>query len=141
MSITKVSIIIPVKDGGTELVRCLAAIGSQELDREVEVVVIDSGSADASVAVAAAAGAQVIEVAPEDFNHGTTRNLGAEAASGDVLAFLSQDAEPAGLSTVRQPAARKGREADELLLAGAPELVVKMHHELILRTTTGPAPT
>ena len=50
-------------------------------------------------------------------------------------------AEPAGLSTVRQPAARKGREAGELLLAGAPELIVKLHHELILRTTTGPAPT
>ena len=96
MTITKVSIIIPVKDGGTDLVRCLAAIRSQQLDPEVEVLVIDSGSADASVPVATAAGAHVIEIASEDFNHGATRNLAAEAASGDVLAFLSQDAEPAG---------------------------------------------
>ncbi len=33
---------------------------------------IDSGRTEASVAEAAAAGAHVIEIAPEDFNHGTS---------------------------------------------------------------------
>jgi DNA-binding LacI/PurR family transcriptional regulator len=47
----------------------------------------------------------------------------------------------AGLTTVRQPAADKGREAGRLLLAGAPDEVVTLDHELILRTSTGPAPT
>ena len=50
-------------------------------------------------------------------------------------------AAPAGLTTVRQPAADKGREAGRLLLAGAPERLVTLDHELILRATTGPAPT
>ncbi len=49
-------------------------------------------------------------------------------------------AAPAGLTTVRQPAADKGREAGQLLLAGA-ERIVTLDHELILRATTGPAPT
>ena len=50
-------------------------------------------------------------------------------------------AAPAGLTTVRQAAADKGREAGRLLLAGAPERLVTLDHELILRATTGPAPT
>ena len=50
MAASKVSIIIPVKDGGNDLARCLAAIRGQASIAGVEVVVIDSGSADASVA-------------------------------------------------------------------------------------------
>ena len=39
-----ISVVIPVKNGGADLARCLAGIASQEVDEEVEVVVIDSGS-------------------------------------------------------------------------------------------------
>jgi rhamnosyltransferase len=91
-----VSIIIPVKDGGDDLIRCLAAIAEQALDSEIEVVVLDSGSTDGSVAAAARRGARVIEIPPEEFHHGATRNVGAESASGELLVFLSQDAEPVG---------------------------------------------
>jgi rhamnosyltransferase len=34
----------------------------------------------------------VHRIAPQDFNHGATRNLGASLARGDVLVFTSQDA-------------------------------------------------
>ena len=44
--------------------------------------------------IARAAGAEVIEIAPEDFGHGRTRNLGAERSSGDLICFLTQDAVP-----------------------------------------------
>ena len=91
-----VSIVIPVKDGGQDLVRCLDAIGRQEIDDELEVVVIDSGSRDGSVEVARSRGARVQEIDPSEFNHGATRNLGARQASGDILVFISQDAEPLG---------------------------------------------
>jgi rhamnosyltransferase len=87
-----ISVVIPVKDGGAELVRCLDAIARQQVDEEVEVLVVDSGSTDGSVEVARRHGARVHEIAPEEFNHGRTRNLGAELARGDVLAFTSQDA-------------------------------------------------
>ena len=91
-----VSVVIPVKNGGDDLVRCLRAIGRQRLegDGEVEVVVVDSGSRDDSVAVARASGARVHEIPPEEFNHGATRNLGVSLASGPFLVFISQDAEP-----------------------------------------------
>jgi len=89
-----ISVVIPVKDGGSELVRCLDAITSQTIDSEVEIVVVDSGSTDASVATARDFGAVVREIPPREFSHGRARNLGAALARGDVLVFISQDAYP-----------------------------------------------
>ena len=88
-----ISIVIPVKDGGEDLVACLGAIARQEVDEEFEVVVVDSGSRDGSVEVARSHGAKVQEIDPAEFNHGATRNLGARLAGGDILVFISQDAE------------------------------------------------
>lgn len=87
-----ISVVIPVKDGGEDLVRCLEAIAGQRIDEEVEVVVVDSGSVDGSVERARRLGARVHEIPSGEFNHGGTRNLGAELATGDVLVFTTQDA-------------------------------------------------
>lgn len=89
-----ISIVIPVKDGGGDLRRLLEAIATQQAPEEVEIVVVDSGSSDGSPELARSHGARVEEIAPEEFNHGATRNLGAELANGDVLVFTSQDAYP-----------------------------------------------
>lgn len=89
-----ISVVIPVKNGGGDLERCLRGISSQRIDEPVEVVVIDSGSRDGSVALARGHGAVVREIPPQEFNHGSTRNLGASLARGDVLVFISQDAYP-----------------------------------------------
>ena len=87
-----ISVLIPVKNGGTDLVRCLQAIARQRVDDEVEVVVVDSGSADGSAERARGLGARVHEISPEEFDHGGTRNLSAEIARGEVLVFTTQDA-------------------------------------------------
>lgn len=87
--------IIPVKDGGNGLRRCLDALAAQRVDEDWELVVVDSGSRDDSVELARAAGARVEMIRPEEFNHGATRNLGARLSRGDKLVFLSQDAYPA----------------------------------------------
>ena len=87
-----ISVVIPVKDGGPDLVRCLDAIGRQVVDAQVEIVVVDSGSRDGSVEVARTRGARVQEIPPAEFGHGRTRNLGAELARGEILVFTSQDA-------------------------------------------------
>jgi rhamnosyltransferase len=89
-----ISVVIPVKDGGADLARCLDALAAQAVDDEVEVVVVDSGSKDGSADLARVRGALVHEIPPAEFNHGGTRNLGASLASGDVLVFTSQDAYP-----------------------------------------------
>jgi rhamnosyltransferase len=87
-----ISVLIPVKNGGADLVRCLERIAAQRVDAEVEVVVVDSGSEDGSVEVARRAGAAVLEIPALEFDHGATRNRAAGAARGDVLVFTSQDA-------------------------------------------------
>jgi rhamnosyltransferase len=90
-----ISVVIPVRNGGTDLVRCLEAIASQQVGDEIEVVVIDSGSGDGSPETARRLGAHVHPIAPTEFHHGRTRNLGAELARGDILVFTSQDAHAA----------------------------------------------
>jgi rhamnosyltransferase len=87
-----ISVVIPVKDGGADLARCLDAIGRQQTDSRVEVVVVDSGSSDESVEIARSREAHVHEIPPSEFGHGRTRNLGASLAEGDILVFTSQDA-------------------------------------------------
>jgi DNA-binding LacI/PurR family transcriptional regulator len=44
------------------------------------------------------------------------------------------------LTTVRQPLVAKGEEAARLLLAGAPDTVVELPTELVVRASTAPAP-
>ena len=89
-----ISVLIPVKNGGIGLIRCLKGIARQEIDDDVEVVVVDSGSSDGSVERARALGAQVHEIGPDQFVHGATRNLAAGLSHGDVLVFTVQDAVP-----------------------------------------------
>jgi GT2 family glycosyltransferase len=87
-----ISVVIPVKDGGADLVRCLEAVARQRIEEEVEVVVVDSGSRDGSAERAEGLGARVHSIPPREFHHGRTRNLGAGLARGDLLVFTSQDA-------------------------------------------------
>jgi glycosyltransferase involved in cell wall biosynthesis len=90
-----VTVAIPVCDGAAVLELVLAAVRAQQLEREVELLVCDSGSRDGSVDLARRYGAEVIEIAPERFSHGGTRQLLMERASGAHVAFLTQDAVPA----------------------------------------------
>jgi len=106
-----ISVLIPVKDGGEDLRRCLEGIAAQRVDEEVEVIVVDSGSTDGSVELARSAGARVHEIPPSQFNHGSTRNLAAGLAGGDVLVFTSQDAyapEETWLAALVAPLAEDG---------------------------------
>jgi rhamnosyltransferase len=59
-------------------------------------IVVDSASQDSTVAIAESCSARTITIRREQFDHGATRNLGAAAACGDVLVFLTQDALPSG---------------------------------------------
>ncbi|HWC87229.1 MAG TPA: glycosyltransferase family A protein, partial [Solirubrobacteraceae bacterium] len=90
-----VTVALPVRDGSAVLVATLSAVRAQRLERPLELLVCDSGSHDDSVGLARAHGAEVIEIAPESFSHGATRNLLMERASGAHVAFLTQDAVPA----------------------------------------------
>jgi glycosyltransferase involved in cell wall biosynthesis len=87
-----ISLIIPVKNGGDDLGRCLDLIARQQVPGQVEVLVADSGSTDDSRNVAESSGARVLDVRGTEFLHGATRNLAATEARGEVLVFTTQDA-------------------------------------------------
>jgi rhamnosyltransferase len=91
-----VTVAIPTLDAGEDFARTLEAIGSQRAAIEIDLLVCDSGSADATVSLARAHGARVIEIERSSFSHGATRNLLMSQARGAHVAFLTQDAVPAG---------------------------------------------
>jgi glycosyltransferase involved in cell wall biosynthesis len=89
----EVSVAIPVRNGGELFAGVLDALAAQTVAHEL--VVCDSGSNDGSVALAHARGARVLEIAPERFSHGGTRNLLMDAANGAHVALLTHDSQPA----------------------------------------------
>lgn len=91
-----ISVLIPARNGGELLARCLETIYEQTIDEEFEVVIVDSGSTDGSVERARALGARVYEIPASEFHHGRTRNLLVSHARGEVVVFTSHDAVPDG---------------------------------------------
>jgi rhamnosyltransferase len=87
-----ITVIIPVRDGGEDLRRCLDSIAAQQVSEPVELVVVDSGSRDGSRELVRSRGGRVLELSASEFLHGATRNVAAREAKGDVLVFTSQDA-------------------------------------------------
>jgi len=94
---TTVTVAIPTLNGADVLDETLAAVQAQRLGslHHVELLVCDSGSRDGSVTIARRHGAEVIEIAPEEFSHGATRNLLMDRSRGEYVAFLTQDSVPA----------------------------------------------
>ena len=91
-----VSVVIPTLNAGQEFNWLLRKLKGQRGLRELEIVIVDSGSRDGTVELARSAGCTVVEIAPQDFSHSYSRNRGAEAARGDYLLFMVQDAYPIG---------------------------------------------
>ena len=96
MSARKVTVAIPVLNGERYLDEVLSAVRAQEVDADVEILIVDSGSDDASLEIARKHGAVIHEIPRASFSHGGTRNYMMELAAGDHVAFLTQDATPAG---------------------------------------------
>jgi glycosyltransferase involved in cell wall biosynthesis len=92
--LSMVSVVIPTKNAGEEFEYALRRIKQQEGIQEIEIVIVDSGSTDRTIDLASRYSEKVLRVAPEDFHHARTRNLGAERAAGDFVVFTVQDAVP-----------------------------------------------
>ena len=91
-----ISVVIPVLNGAEYLEEVLDAVWRQQLDEEFEVLVIDSGSTDGSLEIVRSFPAvRLIEIDKSAFGHGRTRNMGVRETTGNLIAFLTQDATPA----------------------------------------------
>ncbi len=86
-----VSVVIPVKDGERYLEELLDALVREGA---TETLVIDSGSRDRSIEIVRSTGVELLQIEPQEFGHGKTRNLGAQHTSGELICFLTQDATP-----------------------------------------------
>lgn len=89
-----VTIVIPVKNGGSLLKKVLEAVFAQKTEYSYEVVCIDSGSTDKTLEICNSYPCKVYSIKPEDFGHGKTRVYGASKGSGKYIVFITQDAMP-----------------------------------------------
>ncbi|MEZ6196409.1 MAG: glycosyltransferase family 2 protein [Planctomycetota bacterium] len=96
-----VSVFIPTFNGGPLLERVLAGIFDQDVDFDYEVVVIDSGSTDGTLDLLRRHPVRLTEIPNREFNHGLTRNRGAQLARGEILVLTVQDAVPHGRDWLR----------------------------------------
>jgi glycosyltransferase involved in cell wall biosynthesis len=85
----RVSLIIPVHNGGRSFRRALTELGKSSR-RPDEVIVVADGCQDNSAQVARRFGAFVIEV-PKPMGPAAARNLAAARATGEVLVFMDAD--------------------------------------------------
>lgn len=85
----RVSVIVPVYNGGWCLDRCLSGIRRSSY-RDYELIVVDNGSTDNSIAIAQAQGARVAHC-PGPSGPGAARNTGVKLATGQILLFVDAD--------------------------------------------------
>lgn len=97
-----ISIMIPAKNGGVLFEQVLKQIRSQEYNNHIEIVVIDSGSTDDTISYAKTYQSKVIEISPDSFNHGRTRNFGIANTTGEFVVLLTQDAVPANTTFISE---------------------------------------
>jgi len=83
---TNISVIIPAWNEEANILRAIASAGPQS--KCVEVIVVDGESSDGTVDAARRSGARVVS-APR--GRGVQLNVGARAATGNVLLFLHAD--------------------------------------------------
>ena len=94
MSESRISVVVPVRNGGG-LFRYLCRALERARDAyDLDVIIIDSGSDDGTPEEAERIGFRVQHIAPAEFGHGRTRNLGVRLATGDVVCFLTHDVLP-----------------------------------------------
>ncbi len=90
------AVVILTKNAMAHIAAVIKKVLDQQTPWSYEVIVIDSGSRDGTREfLRGVEGIRLIEIVPEEFGHGRTRNLGIDAADADYVAFLTHDAQPA----------------------------------------------
>ena len=98
MAQARIEVIIPTYNAARYWKTLSTGIRAQSLEPD-RVIVIDSASKDGTAELARNDGFEVLEITPQEFNHGGTRQMGAEhAAQAEILIYLTQDAAPFGVN-------------------------------------------
>ncbi len=86
-----ISVVVCTYNGARIIRDCLEGLQKLEYP-SFEVIVVDDGSTDASAAVAGEYGVRLIRTQQRGLSH--ARNTGIEAATGEIVAFIDDDAYP-----------------------------------------------
>jgi rhamnosyltransferase len=84
-------LVIPTKNAGPRWELVLASLKKQQ-GLAPEVLVVDSGSTDHTNRLTRLSGYRCVEIAPQLFSHGKTRQQALEQLNCDIVFFLTQDA-------------------------------------------------
>jgi GT2 family glycosyltransferase len=83
------SVVVPVRNGGSDFGRCLQRLRGSSLD-DFELIVVDDGSTDDSAALALDARATLLRL-PSPRGPAAARNVGAQASRSELIFFLDAD--------------------------------------------------
>jgi rhamnosyltransferase len=96
------SVLVPTHNPGERICTLFEAVLAQQTEFPFEIIVVDSSSKPTDVALMRQYPIDMHQIPRTAFGHGKTRNLLAELARGDLLLYLSQDAEPASTTWMQQ---------------------------------------
>ncbi len=94
------TVILPTYRAETWLSQLLDALAAQTLPHDL--LVLDTESSDGTRQLLTQRGVRFESVAPHDFSHGGTRNLGLSLTNSAYVLYLTQDALPASPDTLAQ---------------------------------------
>jgi glycosyltransferase involved in cell wall biosynthesis len=83
-----ISVVIRTKNEERWLRQCLSAV-SHQVDRPLEVIVVDNASRDRTVGIAEEFGCRVLFIDDSEFSFGRALNIGIGMAKGEFIAILS----------------------------------------------------
>ena len=86
----KLSVVIPVHNGGDALIKCLEAVAASTRPPE-ELIIVDDASTDGSVHLAKQFGTVIGCQSQQPIGPAKARNLGAAHSQGDIVLFLDAD--------------------------------------------------
>jgi O-antigen biosynthesis protein len=87
-----ISVVVCTYNGSRTLEGCLRTLGRLEYDGPYEVIVVDDGSTDSSAEIAGRYPVRLIRT--ENLGLSSARNTGLEAATGEIVAYIDDDAYP-----------------------------------------------
>jgi rhamnosyltransferase len=90
----EISIIIRSYNEEKDIGKCLNVIFKQKIESPFEVLIVDSESNDETREIASKFPVKIIKIKKENFSYGEALNVGAKAAKGKYLVFLSAHAIP-----------------------------------------------
>lgn len=87
----KISVIIPSYNSSSTIVQCLRSVVEQDIDEEYEILVVDSSTDGTEKMILRLFPTVTVLHQADKTIPGTARNIGAQKAKGEILAFTDSD--------------------------------------------------